>query len=47
MRAIAIGLLFVVLGILLLLWLVSEVDMGRLYDDDFDDEDVDEFGDDA
>jgi hypothetical protein len=47
MRAIAIGLLLVVFGILALLKLVSEVDMDRLYDEDFDDEDIDEFGDDA
>lgn len=47
MRAIAVGLLCVVLGILLLLWLVSEVDMDRLYDDDFDDDDEDIVGDDA
>lgn len=47
MRAIAIALLLVVLGILLCLWLVSEVNMDRLYDEDFDDEDDDLFEDDA
>lgn len=47
MRAIAIVLLLVVLGTLLCLWLVSEVDMNRLYDEDFDDEDDDLFEDDA
>jgi hypothetical protein len=36
MRAIAIGLLLVVFGILALLKLVSEVDMDRLYDEDED-----------
>lgn len=41
MRAVAVVLLIVVLGILLALWLVSEVDMGRLYDEDFDDDDED------
>lgn len=47
MRAIAIGLLLVVFGILALLWLVSEVDMDRLYDEDFDDEDEDVVDNDA
>lgn len=47
MMAIAIGLLLVVFGILALLWLVSEVDMDRLYDEDFDDEDEDVVDNDA